>query len=104
VLEYVSFSANTVHLGFDGDTAITVFSSLEHRVARDGAEPAVQSVPLSCSHMMQLAGQSVLEADGDQEGTLTLVFENQQIVRIFDDTPNYESYLITHDGNRICTF
>ncbi len=95
-LERVSFSENTVSFGFDENVAITVTSSLKHELLSDSVhtDSEVQSVPLSHSRLMQLTGRSLTIVKGEEDGTLILSFDNGQVLALFDDTPNYESYSI----------
>jgi hypothetical protein len=98
ILENVSFSENTVFFGFGENITITAFSSLQHQISGSN-ESAVQRAPLTESKLMLLPGRSVIDVTGDQDGTLTLYFDNGHILRIFDDLPNYESFSIS-DGKR----
>jgi hypothetical protein len=98
-LENVSFSENTVFFGFGDHVSITAFSSLQHEFLAGAAQPNKQCVPLNESRLMQLPGHSVVKASGDDEGTLTLVFDNGHILRVFKDDPHYECYSI-NDGKK----
>jgi hypothetical protein len=93
-LEYVSFSPNTVQLVFDQAISITVLASLQHLEPTDVCESAKQTIPLRESRLMQIIGSAVTMAHGDETGTLTLGFANGHVLRIFDDSKQYESYLI----------
>jgi hypothetical protein len=99
ILEYVTFSAYAVDFGFDEHVAVQVLSSLQHQSPTESEKSEVQTVPLTHSKLMQITGQSVVQVKGDEDGTLTLFFNNGHIIRIFDDTPHYESYSI-NDGKR----
>jgi len=96
-LESITFSENAVILAFDGRVSVSVESSLRHQFAADNGQGTVQSLPLSESKLMQLLGRSVTKAEGDRDGTLTLLFDNEHVLYVFDDQAQYESYLI-NDG------
>ncbi len=100
-LEHVTFRQYAVDLGFDEHVSITVESSLQHQLSLDDVESEVQSIPLSHSRLMQLAGRGVTDVKGEVDGTLLLVFDNRHVLRIFDDRPNYESYSIRNGEQEI---
>jgi Family of unknown function (DUF6188) len=100
--ELVSFSANTIHISFDGDVSITLQSSFEHRLGTEKPDEAcVQRVPVEESRLMQLAGRTVEAVEANTDGTLALRFTGGHVLRCFDDSPNYESYRIAHGTDEI---
>ena len=98
-LESLTFSENTVHFAFDQQVCVTVTSSLQHCLPSDAEQAVVQHVPLAESRLMQLLGRSVAQAKGDEDGTLTLLFDGGHVLKVFDDQTGYESYSI-NDGKR----
>jgi hypothetical protein len=98
-LEIVSFAEYTVYFGFADNVSVTVTSSFQHQIGRRDQSAPIQQIPLAESKLMQLIGHTVLHANGDSNGTLTITFDNDHTLRIFDDQPNYESYEIS-DGDR----
>jgi hypothetical protein len=64
-------------------------------------ELEIVEAPVLQSNLMQLLGHSTIRAFGDDKGTLTLEFEDGQILRYLDDTPMYESYHIIQGDHRI---
>ena len=99
-LEIISFTETTICLGFGNNISVTVSSSFQHCIPNE-KDPEIQQVPLSSSHLMQLVGQSVEAVNAEQQGTLTLRFNEGHIFRCFDDTGNYECYQITHGNEEI---
>lgn len=100
-LEIVSYTANSVFLGFGNDISITTESTYECRLV--GNEECVerQQPPVAFSRLMQLVGRKVASVDAEQEGTLTLHFDGGHVFRCFDDQPGYESYRIAHGAEEI---
>ncbi len=96
-LEQISFSENTIHLCFDPDLSITLMSSYEHYIAADQS-PIVGVVPVDESTLMRLIGRRVVSAVAAAGGVLVLHFEDTQILKCLDDSPQYESYRITFRG------
>ncbi len=95
VLELVCFSQNTMSLHFDGDITITIESAFSYNTDQ------VVDVPVQQSNLMELLGSSVSTAQGDENGTLSLVFHNRQTLKVYDTTKQYESFTINYEGNRI---
>lgn len=100
-LHEVCFTENQVLLGFDGDVRISIQSSLSHQLAGTEMAPEVTTVPVSSSTLMQLVGLQVAGASADTDGTLCLTFSNDDVIYIFDDTSEYESYQLNIRGQLI---
>ena len=94
-LEQVSFSANTIDFSFGRDLSITIEGSFTHKTL-DDEDPQKERVPVMYSKLMRLTQKSVRFAEAVREGLLILSFEDGQVLSCFDDSPNYESYRISH--------
>ncbi len=98
-LECILFSENTVSFSFGENVSVTVTSSLQHKFPSDSDQSNIQRVPLTESKLMQLLGHCIVQAIGNEDGTLTLEFDNKHALKVFDDQTHYESYSI-NDGKR----
>ncbi len=98
-LELVSFSVNSVFFSFGENVSITVESSLLYREGAQDDLAEVQTVPIKESRLMQLVDHAVTRVHADEEGTLSLMFDNGHVLQLFDDSSNFESYSI-NDGSR----
>ena len=96
VLEVVSYSDNSLSLGFDNRVSITIESSFEYRSRPGGGDVELQRVPVRSSSVMQLLGHSVESVDSDRDGTLGLQFSGGSVFRCFDDQSAYECYRIAN--------
>jgi hypothetical protein len=99
-LELICFSQNTINLHFDEKLTIVVRSSLKY-LERTAKTASTIEVPAFQSNLMQLLEHCTTKVYGDNEGTLTLEFEDGQILQCLDDSTSYESYEIIQGGNRI---
>jgi hypothetical protein len=100
-LEAVSFTSNTVTLCFDNDILITLLSSFEYAdLATLESSPRVR-VPVKQSNLMELIDRQITSVEGDKLGTLTLEFDRGSMLRLFDDSSEYESYRIAHGAREI---
>jgi hypothetical protein len=95
VLEMVCFNKNQVYLHFDGKTSIMIESAFSYD------SDQILELPIKESSIMVLLEASVLEAKGDNNGTLSLVFSNGQTVKVYDTSKKYESYSINYGGKVI---
>jgi Family of unknown function (DUF6188) len=95
-LEMICFNANQIYLHFDGQVTITIEGSFSHQRAQYESNTQILSVPVSESDLMQLLEHKISAVSGDKDGTLKLVFDHDQILRCYDQLPNYESYQIRH--------
>jgi hypothetical protein len=99
-LEQVSFTANTVHLTFDGDASITILDTFEVRLVQ-GAAPVRQTPPVEQSNLMGLLGRRVVSAHRTATGTMALAFEQGGELLCMDESTQYESYTIRIGGREI---
>ena len=101
-VQQVAFSANTLFISFGNEISITILASFEHLVTpAENESNGVQRVPVKESRLMQLIDHAVESVEASVDGTLTLHFNNGQTLRCFDDSPQYESYWITHGKKEI---
>jgi hypothetical protein len=94
-VELVSFSANTIHIAFDGSYSVTIESTFEHSSGQQGDRPMHSVVPVKESRLMLLVGRSVVTATIERPGTLVLRFDDGQTLWCLDDSQEYESYRIS---------
>ena len=102
-LDQVSFAQSVIHLLFDDKVSVTLMCSFQHQRNQDIEQHrlgVIQSVPVTHSTLMQLVGRSVVSATGDDEGTLSLVFDDGQVLRCLENRSPYESYNFT-DGEHL---
>lgn len=94
-LEMVCFAQYQVNLHFDSKINIRIESSFSYKV-----EHPVK-MPVQNSNLMELLGMTVTEVHGSEDGTLNLLFENGQLLKIYDTSKQFESYIITFEGKEI---
>jgi hypothetical protein len=98
-LNTITFAAFNIYFGFEaGRIQITLMSSFQHQQKTDVdyfRVGVMQSCPVTHSTLMSLLEQTVTEAVGDREGTLTLTFADGQVLRCFEDNKAYEQYSFT---------
>jgi hypothetical protein len=99
-LEMICFNENQIYFHFDEKLTIEVVGSLGYQ-RWPAQEPEIVEVPVLQSNLMQLLGHSTTKAFGDDKGTLTLEFEDGQILQYLGDTPMYECYHIIQGDHRI---
>jgi hypothetical protein len=100
-LEIVSYTADSIFSGFGNDISVTTESSYECRLVGDEEYVETQQPPVAFSRLMQLVGCKVASVGAEQQGTLTLHFDEGHAFRCFDDQPSYESYRIAHGKEEI---
>lgn len=102
-LEMICFTENSINFHFDKklkNLMIQVENCLTYQNRPEQASEIID-VPALQSNLMQLLGHSTTKAFGDDKGTLTLEFEDGQILQFLDDKPMYESYHIIEGDHRI---
>jgi len=98
-LELICFAQYQVNLHFDENVSIVVESALSHQESSNSAIRRVK-IPVAQSDLMVLLGHSILKAFGDDEGTLTIEFDNGRVLQCFDQ-PAYEAYHIIQGEDEI---
>jgi len=91
---------NEVILNFTGHISVTIQS----RFACSNSKPlsiANDELPLAAYPLLYFIGALVVKAEGDTDGTLRLTFSNTELLLVHDDDPNYESYVITRNGQTV---
>ena len=99
-LQLLCFSVNQLFLHFDEKVSIEVESEMSYDDLSDRG-PVVIEVPTVASDLMRLLGRLVVQASGDEDGTLTLKFDNGHILQCLDSSPMYESYTIGFNDEQI---
>lgn len=98
VLEVISFGKYTIHLGFENGNRLSI--SAPFRFAKKAIIPVspVFEFPILESTLMQLLWESVADCQCDTDGTLELVFSNDDMLIVYANDPQYEAYTLLIDG------
>jgi hypothetical protein len=102
-LNSVSFSLNTIYFGFDGNVSIDLSSSYQHQQKADiecqqsGTIQAVFKCPNSS--LMQLLEHSVILATAGDDGSLSLTFDNGDVLKCIETPGPYECYEFSDGKN-----
>lgn len=99
-LEMICFSSNQIYLHFDNQVTVTIEGEFSYQPQRCEADAQPSHIPIMESKLMQLLEHSISEAAGDEDGTLTLVFDNGHVLKCFDAS-DYESYQINYGTGRL---
>ena|SRR6266480_5741145 len=89
----VCIGMHQVILNLEDQVTISVESEYAHR-AKNGEAIRYKDCRLSASMLCSLLGFSIITASGKPDGTLTLRFSNEELLEIFDDSKEFESYQI----------
>ena len=100
VLLQACFGANDLILNFDGDVSLTVLSSVSCK-SSSGIIQQYDDFRQVAPLVMALLNCTVLSAEGDEAGTLTLWFDGGGTLAIHDDSNEYESYTIKNGEQMI---
>ena len=99
-LHQVCIGSNDLILKLDDHIIITVTSGCAYQ-SNNNETTSVEHYPTSASLICQLLDSSVVEAQGQENGTLSLKFSNCDTLIIYDDSKQYESYQIKHNERLI---
>ena len=97
-LESVSIAFNSLVLNFDEPIRMTINSRCTYKLST-GYLIEIEDYPKEASLICKLLGKKIVKADGDEFGTLTLAFDNGDVFSVYDDSENYESYMIKGSRN-----
>jgi Family of unknown function (DUF6188) len=99
-LEMICFSSNQVYLHFDGQVTIKIEGEFSYLSDRADMDQKRIRMPIAESKLMQSLEHLISGATADENGTLTLVFDNGHILKCFE-AHDYESYEIKHGNIRL---
>ncbi len=99
-LQNISVGKYAVILNFEAEITMTIQSRFVCSVD-ERSKVVDEKLPSSASGMLALVGDRVIKADGCANGTLKLTFSSGEYLVVYDDDPNYESYVITRAGNTV---
>jgi Family of unknown function (DUF6188) len=102
-LESITFGINVIHLSFDCGVQISLESSYQQqRKSEVGHRVGLIQSVFKCqnSSLMQFLEQSVVSAVAGDDGTLSLTFDNGDVLHCIEDPGPYERYNFT-DGKRL---
>jgi hypothetical protein len=98
----VAIGVYQIQFGFDEDVRISVEGQFAYF---DGQEEWVwkpeQGAAQIAARTVALLGATIQSFEGQENGTLTLMFSNGQRLTIVDNSKEYESYDITRPGKTI---
>src|SRR5258706_284282 len=95
-LQEICISENTLSLSFYPHGLLVVIdSALSHRGSASSIA-VVTKIPGFRSELMKVLGHSIVRAAGDAKGTLTLEFDDGQVLECLDTSSQFESYHIHH--------
>lgn len=102
-LEQICFGLYQIQLRFDKEVTIAVTSSFVYKdsATSDAKTISFPDPPEVKSQLLQLLHCTIVKASGDQEGTLTLEFDNGHILQCLDDSSCYEAYEIIFPDKHI---
>jgi hypothetical protein len=69
--------------------------------SEDGSTLQIEAYPVSASTICGLLGKPITQAQGEENGTLTIKFLGGSVFTVYDDDKQYESYQIKHGDKLI---
>ena len=91
----VCLGVHDLILNFHDDVSITVTSRIAC-AAPDGPKHEYDDFGQAAPDLMIFLNQTIVGAEGDENGTLRLMFNTGRSLSIYDDSKEYESYTIRH--------
>ena len=92
----VAIGVYQIQFGFDEDVRISVESQFSYFNGKDELiwKPEPGAAQIAC-RTVALLGATIESFEGQENGTLSLVFSNRQRLTILDNSKEFESYDIT---------
>jgi hypothetical protein len=101
-LVQICFGVGQIQLRFDKDLTIAVTSAFLYKDSpvSDARTINIPDLPAVQSSLLQLLHHTIAKAHGNEEGTLTLEFDNGHVLQCLDQ-PYYEAYQIIQGEDQI---
>ena|SRR3989442_9143447 len=101
-VEQIAIGLYQIIFGFDEDVRISAYSQFSYFDGQEEwiwkPEPGAAQI---AARTVSLLGATIQNFEGQENGTLSLVFSNGQRLTIPDSSKEYESYDITRPGETI---
>jgi hypothetical protein len=94
-LEQVCIGANELILNFDEYLSVTVVSRIGCSMGND-SQRFYDDFREAAALVVKFIGDTIVASKGDSVGTLTLEFTGGGRLSLFDDSKQFESYVIKH--------
>lgn len=98
-LTQLCFGGNDLLLNFGDDLSVSVTSRVE--LEGHGSRSEIEDFKVEGAPLLALIERTIEAATPHVDGTLELRFDGGMVLRLFDDSPNYESYVIWHGKETI---
>ena len=89
----ICIGAHDLIFNFDGNVSITIASSIGFSCSNSKLQKTNDFCQIA-STIAVLINHTIASVEGDEAGTLTLKFDSGEIITIYDDSKEYESYTI----------
>jgi hypothetical protein len=89
----VCIGAHDLILNFDGGVSVTVTSCIGFTSSSTPTQ-RYDDFRQAASILVTLINQKIVSAEGEKPGTLTLKFDDDRMLSVYDDSREYESYAI----------
>lgn len=99
MLTQLCFGGNDLVLNFADDLSVSVTSSVELETGE--SEMEIEDFKADGAPLLALIERTIEAATPHEDGTLELRFDNDTVLRLLDDSPHYESYVIWHGKETI---
>ncbi len=100
VLIQACFGENEIILSFDPNLSVLLTSSISC-ISASGDVRRYKSLKESSTDLVKMLGFSTKYATGNEAGTLTVKFENEEAIEIYDDSDQFESFIIKNGAEVI---
>jgi hypothetical protein len=91
----ICVGGHDIIFNFDDTLSISVTSAIGYTASKD-VYRRYEDFPQAMSHVVALLNGVVAAAKGASDGTLNIEFSNGARLDIFDDSQQFESYVIRH--------
>jgi hypothetical protein len=89
----ICIGENDLILNFSGNISLAVYSSVGLGQSNNSMTSFTDFIAVS-PQLLRLLSRKVLDVKWDKDGTISIKFENNAIVEVYDDSEQFESYTI----------
>ncbi len=97
-LEQVRIGNYHVSLCFRGDTSIDIGGDSFDHLSTSKDTKTLTELPWKATTLVSLLGAKITRAESEDHKTLVIVFSNEEILKIYDDSDCYESFNVQAPG------
>jgi hypothetical protein len=97
-IDSICYGLSTVSIRFATNNNLSFSSPFRFADVQGAKDAPILDFPLKQSQIVRILGCQITEISCEADGTLSLLFSNEDLLVVYANEPGYEAYTILMDG------